>query len=1143
MRRGAQPAKARKLHDLEKRLAEALEQQAATAEILRVISSSPTDVQPVLDAVAERAARLCHAFDAVIFRLDGDVLRRAAHYGPIPAPAGFFIPVTRSRVTGRAALDGQPVQVADAQTKSAEFPETSTFAREHGFRTILSLPLLGKNGPLGTIDLRRTEVDPFTEAQIALLKTFADQAVIAIENVQLFNETKEALEQQTATAEILRAISGSPTDVQPVLEAVVRAAARFCGAPDVFLLRLDGDVLRGAAGVGPFLDEVIRRAGSASAVELPVTRGSVSGRAVCERRTVHVRDLAAEPETEFPIGRELQRRFGQRSTAATPLLREGQPLGAIVLFRTEVDPFSDKHLELLRTFADQAVIAIENVRLFKETKEALEQQTATATILSVISSSPTDVQPVFEAIAESSSRLCGGMFSSVYRFDGELIHLVAQHNYPPAAVELSKRLFPARPGRHLFVARAILERGVVYVPNVLADTEHFPRELVQAFGFRSALAVPMLRGGEPIGAIIVWHAEVGPFSHKHVALLQTFADQAVIAVENARLFKELETRTEELTRSVGELQALGEVGHAIGSTLDLQTVLDTIVARATQLAGVDAGIIYEYDPQCEIFEPRATHQLEEEIVQTLVASPVRKGEGATGRLADVREPIQLPDIRTTTIQSQVRDALLRAGYRGLLAVPLLREGYLIGGLTVIRKLPGEFGPEIVELLTTFATQSALAIQNARLFREIQGKSRELETLSRNMEQLYRLSTAMQEPLSLKEQLGRVLETATRIGLLDRIYVWAVNPEGDRLVNLAGAGFAADETKQFEGFTIPLVEAGAMYRSLREGRSLLFDDENPLPRDLYLKPQYLLKGLRTNRFLVIPMIARGEPVGVFAGDNKPSGRPIPRGTVELLRTFASHGAVAIANARLFQTIEEKSRELEVASRHKSEFLANMSHELRTPLNAIIGFSEVLSQEMFGAINAKQTEYLRDILESGQHLLSLINDILDLSKIEAGRMGLEPTDFHLPTAIENALILVRERASRREITLARAIDERLGMIRADERKVKQVLLNLLSNALKFTPEGGRVDVRADVHDALAEIAVTDTGIGIALEDQEAVFEEFRQVGTAAKKVEGTGLGLALARRFIELHGGRMWVKSQVGSGSTFTFTLPLPAALGS
>jgi signal transduction histidine kinase len=259
-------------------------------------------------------------------------------------------------------------------------------------------------------------------------------------------------------------------------------------------------------------------------------------------------------------------------------------------------------------------------------------------------------------------------------------------------------------------------------------------------------------------------------------------------------------------------------------------------------------------------------------------------------------------------------------------------------------------------------------------------------------------------------------------------------------------------------------------------------------------------------------------------------------VELLKTFADQAVIAIENARLFGEIEEKSRQLEAASRHKSEFLANMSHELRTPLNAIIGFSEVLTEHMFGELNPKQDEYLKDIYASGQHLLSLINDILDLSKIEAGRMELEVTDFDLPSAIDNALILVRERASRRGITLGRAIDDRVGTVRGDERKVKQVLLNLLSNALKFTPEGGRIDVRAAMNDGMAEIAVADTGVGIAPEDQEAIFEEFRQVGTADKKVEGTGLGLALSRKFIELHGGRIWVQSQPGKGSTLSFTLP-------
>jgi signal transduction histidine kinase len=284
-----------------------------------------------------------------------------------------------------------------------------------------------------------------------------------------------------------------------------------------------------------------------------------------------------------------------------------------------------------------------------------------------------------------------------------------------------------------------------------------------------------------------------------------------------------------------------------------------------------------------------------------------------------------------------------------------------------------------------------------------------------------------------------------------------------------------------------------------------------------------------------MLHDGRPIGVISVSRETPGRFSDR-QIALLKTFADQAVIAIENARLYTELEQKGRALEAAIRHKSEFLANMSHELRTPLNAVIGFSEVLTERMFGDLNEKQDEYLRDIYASGQHLLSLINDILDLSKIEAGRMELELADFHLPQAIDNALVLVRERALRHGIVLEQAIDPGLGKIRGDERKVKQVLLNLLSNAIKFTPDGGRINVRAVSRGASVELSVSDTGVGIALADQEAIFEEFRQVGTAAKKVEGTGLGLTLSRKFIELHGGRIWVESQLGTGSTFTFTLP-------
>jgi signal transduction histidine kinase len=287
---------------------------------------------------------------------------------------------------------------------------------------------------------------------------------------------------------------------------------------------------------------------------------------------------------------------------------------------------------------------------------------------------------------------------------------------------------------------------------------------------------------------------------------------------------------------------------------------------------------------------------------------------------------------------------------------------------------------------------------------------------------------------------------------------------------------------------------------------------------------------------VPLLREDRLIAGLVVNRKQPGEFAPE-VIALLKTFATQSALAIQNARLFRELADKSHQLEAASQHKSEFLANMSHELRTPLNAIIGFSEMLTDRMFGDLNEKQEEYLKDIYASGTHLLSLINDILDLSKIEAGRMELELSDFHLPTALDNALTLVRERAGRRSIALHTSIDNRLGEIQADERKIRQVVLNLLSNAIKFTPEGGKVEVAAVPKDGSVEVSVSDTGVGIAPADQETVFEEFRQVGTAEKKAEGTGLGLTLWGKFVELHGGRIWVRSQPGAGSTFTFTIPV------
>jgi PAS domain S-box-containing protein len=1081
-------------------LTETLEQQTATGEILRVISSSPTDVQPVFDAVVTNAVRLCDALHGAAVRLDGGLLHLVSHHNWSPeglatAHRLFPMPVTRDHVTARAVREARTIHVHRIQDDPTVAASSRELAIAQGYQTLLVVPMLREGQAIGAIVVAKVE-GPFSESQVALLKTFADQAVIAIENVRLFRELDvrnrdltETLEQQTATGEILRVISRSPTDIQPVFDIIAESAVRLCGAEVSAVTRSDGEWvhLDAVFGSDPAGVAALRQT-------FPIRPGPAGGaaRVIHERAIVHIPDVLSDPSYRI---QEAAVAAGFRALLGVPMLREGRAIGAITVGRAEPGSFSDAQVKLLSTFAEQALIAIENVRLFKELDarnrdltNALEQQTATADVLRVMSGSATDTQPVFDAIVRNAVRLCHARFALVYRLDGDLIHFAAHANLPPEAMEQFYGSFPQRlSDSRTLVARAIRGGQVVNVTDIAADSQvsEFVRELARSAGYRSVLAVPIMREGHALGALAIMRSgrggEPDPFLSEEIPLLQTFTDQAGIAIENVRLFNELQARTAQLTRSVGELQALGEVSQAVSSTLDLDAVLETIVGRAVQLSGSDQGVVYEFDEASGTFQQRATHRMTAEYIETMRAAPIRLGEGAIGRAAVTRAPVQVADIQADweLVAPQARERLVAQGMSSLLAVPLVREDRLLGGLVIIRRERGAFSPEVVAMLQTFATQSVLAIHNARLFQEIQRQKQYADALVET------------SPVAI-----------VTMDLAGTVIGW--NPGAERLFGY--------------------VPAEALGRGME---------------DLISTPE-LREEVRAN----IRQTLAGEWIRAMARRARKDGTMVD---VEISSMPVVVDGAKVGMIGIYHDITELLRarqEAEAANEAKGAFLATMSHEIRTPMNAVIGMSGLL-------LNTRLTEEQRDYAEvirgSGDTLLTVINDILDFSKIEAGKLELEAQPFDLRECVEGALDLVATRAAEKGIDLAYLMGDGVpAAIVGDVTRLRQVLLNLLSNAVKFTERGevvlsvsarrtGRGKRRHEL-----TFTVRDTGIGIPADRLSRLFQSFSQVdASTTRRYGGTGLGLAISQRLTELMGGKIGVTSLVGTGSEFHFTIPAVA----
>jgi signal transduction histidine kinase/putative methionine-R-sulfoxide reductase with GAF domain len=943
------------------------------------------------------------------------------------------------------------------------------------------------------------------------------------------HELAEARAQQAATSEILRVISRAPTDVQPTFNAIAASATRLCDALNALVIRFDGQLMHLAAhhNVSPDRLDVLERI-----YPMPTSRGSVAGRSILSRVAVHVADITHDREYTLPIGTTI----GYRTALAVPMLHDGAAMGAIVVARDRVAPFSDRHIALLQTFADQAVIAIENVRLFEDVREksgalieanaqlseSLQQQTATADVLKVISRSTFDLQAVFDTLVESAARLCDATQATIWRQDGEPYKLASNYGYSREFEEFCRQnpIFPRRT-QGTIAARTVLAGKTVHIPDVLADPEFSGSGYLIRAGFRTGIGVPLLREGVPIGVFVLTRPVVKPFTEKQIELVTTFADQAVIAIENVRLLNELRESLQQQTATADVLKVISR------STFDLKSVLDTLVQSAVLLCDANKAFLEPIEGTTISWGATYGFSLEyEELLKRHLRQLGAPGRGTiTGRVALERAPVQMPDVLADP-EFTWFEAQRLGNYRTLLGVPLLREGILIGVLGLARDMVRPFTDKQIGLVQTFADQAVIAIENTRLLNELR-ESLQQQTATADVLKVISRST-----FDLQTVLNALVKSAVQlcdaeIAVINRL-------RGTVYEVAASYGLSPELLESLANIPI---EAG---RSTISGRAALECEIVHVP-DAMDDPEFTNKewygkvGSRT--MLGVPLLREGIPIGVIVLMRR-IVRPFTANQISLAAAFADQAVIAIENVRLFDEIQDKSRQLAEASQHKSQFLANMSHELRTPLNAIIGVTEMLREDVESL--KQDVEPFDRVLGAGRHLLALINDILDLSKIEAGRMELHLDSFALAPLIDDVVKTIEPLAAKNDNQVAVHCDGEIGTMRADQMRLRQALLNLMSNANKFTECGTiTIDARHGQENGgdWITLAVADTGIGMTPEQMGKLFQEFSQASSSmASKYGGTGLGLVISRRFCQMMGGDITVASEPGRGSTFTIRLP-------